>query len=64
MNKPSNGTETRLKRRRCLHCRRWFVPKKDWQQYCSVVCGDKVRQRRRAERIKAALAAQEARHGA
>ncbi len=55
--------EGKLPRRRCELCRRWFVPKKDWQQYCSVTCGDKVRSKRRAERVKAALAAQEAANG-
>jgi len=60
----NNGNETKLKRKRCGLCRRWFTPRKPWQEFCTTVCGDKVRQRRRAERIKAALAAVERRHGA
>jgi len=60
----SKGNGAALPRRRCELCRRWFVPAKDWQQFCSKVCGDKVRSKRRADRIRKALAAEEARHGA
>ena len=60
----TNGNGTKLRRKRCGLCRRFFSPKTTWQEYCSVVCGDRVRQKRRAERIRKALAAEKGREEA
>ena len=37
-------------------CGKTFTSKMPWRKYCSPQCGDRVRQAKRAKRVRAALA--------
>ena len=51
----SNGGRRNTRDRFCKHCEKRFSPSVGWQRFCSRKCGDVVRQRRRAKKVRAAL---------
>jgi hypothetical protein len=41
---------------KCPECKREFDKERPWQRYCSAKCGERQRYKRRARRVRKALA--------